>query len=516
MFLLISACGQPHTDTTESSTLESILITPTQPWVEIGRTIQLQATGVLSNGSINNLTDWLEWESSAPEVASIDPMGIVQGIAAGTTTITVRELNTQIVATVNLTVQSGEVDPANPQEPTGPILTHLTISPSNPILPENQTVQLSMLGHYDDQTTSTIQTGVIWTSSQEDVATVDEEGILTSRQIGTALITGTALGLSASTPVRVETDEPVLVSMTISPENPSVALGETLQLIARGTYSDGTQTNLTSGIIWTSSAPSVATISSTGLLSALSAGAVVIELNHQTPALLAEVTIVITTPQTSGAGTSADPWVMTAPMSHQGFTDAGSSQYYAIPVHPSAKYNAHLRGMTADLGLWVYGDDETFNISNPTCSSLHGGTEDEICSFQGAQAGILYLRVSGVLSDDPSAYSLTVEPMPVEQLSGIPVTISHSTEVKEWLIYKINVTPFQSYRVSISGLDGDADLHVSDNDATFTTTLCQSELTGELEETCHGVMPTTSELYIGVDATKSWIGTAFNLSVSLQ
>ena len=67
--------------------------------------------------------------------------------------------------------------------------------------------------------------------------------------------------------------------------------------------------------------------------------------------------------------------------------------YYAIPVHPSGKYNVHLRGMTADLGLWVYGNDETYNISAPTCHSLNSGTEDELCSFQGASEGTLYLRV---------------------------------------------------------------------------------------------------------------------------
>ena len=46
------------------------------------------------------------------------------------------------------------------------------------------------------------------------------------------------------------------------------------------------------GITWISSAPSVASISSNGLLSALSAGAVLIELRHAESSLADDVTIV--------------------------------------------------------------------------------------------------------------------------------------------------------------------------------------------------------------------------------
>ncbi|MBT6492506.1 MAG: hypothetical protein HOK97_22235 [Deltaproteobacteria bacterium] len=514
---ILSGCGQPHTSPMASATVDSILITPVQPWVEVGENILLKATAVFSDGTITSLNEWLEWQSSNTDIATIDPMGNVVGRASGTTMITVTELNLGITGTATLSVQSANDNgPDDPEEPTGPVLTHVTITPSNPLLSLNQTVQLNLLGHYDDSTTATIQNGIEWSSANENVATVDDTGILTSRQAGTSLITATVLGLSATTAARVESNEPTLVSVSISPENPSVGLGETLQLTVRGTFSDGTESFLSEGLVWNSSTSSLASISNTGLLSALSAGAVLIEVNHTATSLSDNVTIVITSQQLTGTGSSNDPWVISAPLSDQRSVDDGASQYYAIPVHPSAKYNVHLRSMTADLGLWVYGDVETYNISNPTCSSLHGGNDDEICSFQEAEQGTLFVRVSGILSESPSSYTLVVEPMPIEELSGTPVSVVHSTEVKEWLIYKVNVTPFQSYRVSISGLDGDADLHVSDNDSTFATTLCQSELSGELEETCNGVTPTTGSLYVGVDATKSWIGTSFNLSVDEQ
>ena len=104
--------------------------------------------------------------------------------------------------------------------------------------------------------------------------------------------------------------------------------------------------------------------------------------------------------------------------------------------------------------------------------------------------------------------------MPVEELSGAPLTVTHTTEVKEWLIYKLNVTPFQTYNVTVTGMDGDADLHVSDLNASFVSTLCQSQFSGELDESCNGIVPTTNEHFIGIDATKSWIGTSYSLNVT--
>ena len=56
-----------------------------------------------------------------------------------------------------------------------------------------------------------------------------------------------------------------LVSVAVTPTNPSIAAGNQLQFTATGTFSDGSQGNLTSSATWTSSAPSVATINSTGL-----------------------------------------------------------------------------------------------------------------------------------------------------------------------------------------------------------------------------------------------------------
>ena len=46
-----------------------------------------------------------------------------------------------------------------------------------------------------------------------------------------------------------------LVSIAVTPANPSIALGTNQQFTATGTYTDGSTLNLTGSVTWSSSAP---------------------------------------------------------------------------------------------------------------------------------------------------------------------------------------------------------------------------------------------------------------------
>src|ERR1019366_7671957 len=68
-----------------------------------------------------------------------------------------------------------------------------------------------------------------------------------------------------------------LVSIAVTPTNPSIAAGQQQQFTATGTYRDGSHQDLTSSATWSSTAPSVATISSTGLATAVAVGSTTIQ-----------------------------------------------------------------------------------------------------------------------------------------------------------------------------------------------------------------------------------------------
>ena len=82
-------------------------------------------------------------------------------------------------------------------------------------------------------------------------------------------------------PTQIETTPAHLVSITISPSNPSIAPGTTTQLSALGKYDNNAQLNLTTLVVWTSTAPAVATVNSKGIVTAAAAGSTTIIATYQ-------------------------------------------------------------------------------------------------------------------------------------------------------------------------------------------------------------------------------------------
>src|ERR1700685_2813378 len=80
--------------------------------------------------------------------------------------------------------------------------------------------------------------------------------------VGALLLTGLLM------PITGCTNPSGLDSIQITPATPSVTSGQTVQFVAIGTYGNANHAStqeLTTGVTWTSSDPSVATISASGL-----------------------------------------------------------------------------------------------------------------------------------------------------------------------------------------------------------------------------------------------------------
>jgi hypothetical protein len=96
---------------------------------------------------------------------------------------------------------------------------------------------------------------------------------------GTCTIQATQAGNTtylAATPVNQSFQVITLQSIAVTPSNPSLAKGASLQFIATGTYSDASTRTITNSVTWRSSKTSNATITSTGLATAVSQGSTTI------------------------------------------------------------------------------------------------------------------------------------------------------------------------------------------------------------------------------------------------
>ena len=257
--------------TVTAATLVSIAITPADPGIAKGTAKQFTATGTYSDNSTQNLTNMAIWTSSATGVATISnaagSQGLATSIAAGSTTITATSAG--ISASTSLTV-------------TAATLVSLAITPVNSSMAKGTNKQFTATGTYSDTTTQNLTATVTWTSSTTGVATISNaagsQGSATSVAAGSTTIMATSGSISSSTTLTVTSA--TLVSIAITPANPSIVKGTGKQFTATGTYSDTTTQNLTGTVTWTSSTTGVATISnaagSQGLATSVAAGSTTI------------------------------------------------------------------------------------------------------------------------------------------------------------------------------------------------------------------------------------------------
>ncbi len=285
------------------ATLTSISVTPTAPSIAKGGTQQFTATGTYSDGSQQNLTSSVTWTSSSTSVATITGAGLATGVSAGSSTI--QAASGTITGSTSLTV-------------TAPTLTSIAVTPANPSIAIGATQQFTATGTFSDGSQQNLTSSVTWSSSSTSIATINTTGLASAVTGGATTIQAVSGSVSGSTTLSVTKS---LVSITITPASPSIAKGGTQQFAATGTYSDGSQQNLTSSVTWTSSSTSVATITGAGLATGVAAGSSTIQA--VSGAITGSTSLTVTPPTlTSIAVTPANPSIGIG--ATQQFTATGS------------------------------------------------------------------------------------------------------------------------------------------------------------------------------------------------
>jgi uncharacterized protein YjdB len=247
-----------------------------------------------------NLTDTVAWYSSNAGVATISnaagSKGMAQSVATGTTMITAA--TGSVSGTTTLTVT-----PAS--------LLSIAVTPVNPSIARGTTRQFTAIGTYSDSSTQDLTAAVTWSSSNTAVATVSNvagaRGSASGLAVGTAVITAASAGVTGSTTLTVTAA--TLVSIAITPANPSLVQGATRQFTATGAYTDGSTQNLTAAVTWGSSNAAVSTISnaagSNGLATAVAAGTATI--SAVSGSVSSSTTLTVSSGTPGGASLAWDP-----------------------------------------------------------------------------------------------------------------------------------------------------------------------------------------------------------------
>ena len=249
----------------------SVSVAPTAPNIIIGTTGQLTATVKDLNGT--TVTDRpVTWTSSANGTARVSTTGLVTAVALGTATITATaegKSGTSTVTVVPVPVAS------------------VTVSPSTNPLFIGQNVQLTTT--VKDQNGTTVTNRVVtWTSSDDAVATVNATGRVTAVGPGAATITATSEGKSGTASVTVAVDP--VATVTVSPPAQSVPAGQTVTLTATLKSQNGT-TLTGRTVTWSSSDQAIATVSSSGVVTAIAVGQATITATSEGKTGTATVTV---------------------------------------------------------------------------------------------------------------------------------------------------------------------------------------------------------------------------------
>ena len=244
--------------------------------LSVGTTKEIIATVIPETAKDKSLT----WESSNPEVATVDENGVVTAVANGTATIRCTTVVGGFTASCTVTVTT---------KPESIMLDYTERE-----IYTTKSVTLEAMVYPE----SANDRSVIWSSSNTKVAKVDQNGTVTGVGAGVATITvkTTDSGLTAKCVVNVLKKKEVQ-SIVIDYKDETVK-SKTIYINGTNTIALGytvSPSNATfKDVIWTSSNPAVATVDPMGKVKAVSVGKTVIKCSSEdNPMVTATCTVYV-------------------------------------------------------------------------------------------------------------------------------------------------------------------------------------------------------------------------------
>ncbi|MGO2419979.1 MAG: Ig-like domain-containing protein [Vibrio casei] len=232
-----------------NATVSSISISPATVSLANGLTQQFTATANFSDGTTQNVTSSVTWSSSAPNVASIDALGLASAAMTGSTVITA-EYGAQ-TSTSNLTV-------------TDATILSLVVEPDSLTIAKGGKAAITVTANYSDGSSQDVTSLTTITSDAPAVASINADNSIQAVGVGSANVTAT-FNSSESDPIPVTVTDATVSTLTITPDPLSLAKGTQQQLTATAEFSDASSRDVTSEVSWSTVDSALVSVSSSGL-----------------------------------------------------------------------------------------------------------------------------------------------------------------------------------------------------------------------------------------------------------
>lgn len=274
LLLLLCASACVTVPTAPDSVVVQLAVKAPASDLYVGEGFTLAVVAIDPNGdTVTNAP--ITWSVDQPTIAAVSPAGTLSGLAPGQVMVTAK--SGPVAAHRSILVHSSEPVKLRISAPT----TGLPVGGSGDMDAE----VLAEVGHRIPNP------AITWTVSPAGVLTVDAHGRVTALAEGTASVTATAGRLSKS--IQFQVPVPYPVSLTLSTPKAEVPVGEEMTLAPHMVSNRG-QPMTGPTIEWQSNHPEIATVTSAGLVTGVSAGQVTITAKVRS--LSAAVTLMVSAP----------------------------------------------------------------------------------------------------------------------------------------------------------------------------------------------------------------------------
>ena len=417
-----------------------------------GQTTTASAVVTSTTGVV--LTDRvLQWSSSNSDVATVSQLGIVTALASGTAAITASSEGKSGSATYTVTISLN-----NP-------VASITVSTASSTLSLGKTSQSTAVVR--DALGSILANRVIaWSTSNAAVATVNASGLVQSTGLGTATITGSSEGKSATLTITVI--PPPVTSVSVSAPATNLQPAATTQAVAVLKDVDGTVLN-GRAIAWVSSTPATATVSASGLVTAIASGTTTITATSEgvsssiTITVPAVATVNVTAPSTNlqptqttqasaalldAGATAVTNRVVTWSSSAPGVATVSTTGLVTAVASGSTTISATSEGKTGSITVTVPAV-ATIAVTASASFVLAGATSQLTATPKDASNNTLTNRVVTWSSGTPATATVSATGLVTAVATGT-TTISATSEGKTGTLLFTVVPPIGSIAVSSS------------------------------------------------------------------
>ncbi|MBY5920669.1 Ig-like domain-containing protein [Ferrimonas balearica] len=398
--------------TISQATPVALTVTPAQASVPIGRTQPFQALLSFTDGSVQDVTQFSQWQSNQPTLATVGnrggAAGLAQGHAAGEAAIQASYLG--LNSNAKLTV-------------TDAVAESLSVTPYRASALIGGQVAYSASAQFSDGSQRDVTAEVLWQSDSNAIAVVDSSGRATGLSAGSAGILATLPGslLEADASLTVLSPTLSLVSLKVFPYRDSVFTGATLAFEAEAEFSDGSKQRVTDQVAWRSLSTNAA-INTSGVAEGLMAGQATIEaaLGYQGQRYQAQATLFVLEPTVQVRDFAITPYRASVLV-------AGTQPYQAtLTLEDGTRMD-----VTDQVG-WLADDAAIATLTQDgVATGHHEGNTPVRASFN--LNGVLYQAPGELWVTDPNIaiLSLQVRPGQSDLLLGSGVSLQALAQLED-------------------------------------------------------------------------------------